>query len=306
MSGEYIDGIMNQGTLEISNSEINANSTKGNVFGIESYENSTTNIQNANINTNADEKDTTGISNATGANMTIQNSSISVNADTQGSFGVVNNSSAKMTVINTNVFADSTESSGSGSNNGIGISNTGEMKFYSGSVYGVHSGITNSANGKLYVYGGTLDGYGHGGIYFAQGTSGEAYVENATLKSGEYNGKHDESKFTTIHGGSFYIGGGDQPNNSNNKVYMNGCTLTSVEGTIGVLRGTSGETNNQLYISNSTIESGKKMRIDGKNKLFVGKGMNVTEADVTLSKDKNNYIPTFAEAVEFTNEEYKR
>lgn len=271
---------MNQGTLEISNSEINANSAKGDALGIE---NSTT-----------------------GANTTIQNSNISVNANKQASYGVGNASGAKMTVINTNVFADATESSGSGPNNGIGISNTGEMKFYSGSVYGVHSGIQNSENGKLYVYGGTLDGYGHGGIYFAQGANGEAYVENAILKSGEYNGQHDESKFTTIHGGSFYIGGGTAANNSNNKVYMNGCTLTSVGGTIGVLRGTNGETNNQLYISNSTIESGKKMRIDGIQKLFVGKGMTITEADVTLRADSNGNTSTFADTVKTTNEEYKR
>ena len=226
--------------------------------------------------------------------MNIENTEINGDSEKGIVYGIGNYEGAKMAIANTNVFADA-EGSSVDASYSIGINNSGELKFYSGSVYGVHSGLQNSAGAKLYIYGGTFDGYGHGGIYFSQGENGEAYVENATLKSGEYNGKHDESKFSPAHGGSFYIGGGTKANNSNNKVYMNGCTITSVKGTMGVLKGSSGEINNQLYISNSTIESGKKMRIDENQKLFVGKGTNITEANVS-SVDR----------VEFTNEEYKR
>ena len=252
---------MSYGTLKVASLQIKADNIKGDAVGIIGYENTTCEVQDTNINVNSNEA---------------------------GAWGIENYSGAKMSVTNTNVFADAT-------NESVGIMNGGELKFYSGSVYGVHSGLQNNAGAKLYVYGGTFDGYGHGGIYFAQGENGEAYVENATLKSGEYKGKHDESKSSLAHGGSFYIGGGTAANNSNNKVYMNGCTITSVSGTMGVLRGSDGETNNQLYISNSTIESGKKMRIDENQKLFVGKGTNITEANVS-SVDR----------VEFTNEEYKR
>ena len=226
--------------------------------------------------------------------MNIENTEINGDSEKGIVYGIGNYEGAKMAIANTNVFADA-EGSSVDASYSIGINNSGELKFYSGSVYGVHSGLQNSAGAKLYIYGGTFDGYGHGGIYFSQGENGEAYVENATIKSGEYKGKHDESKFSPAHGGSFYIGGGTKANNSNNKVYMNGCTITSVKGTMGVLRGSDGETNNQLYISNSTIESGKKMRIDENQKLFVGKGTNITEANVS-SVDR----------VEFTNEEYKR
>ena len=226
--------------------------------------------------------------------MNIENTEINGDSEKGIVYGIGNYEGAKMAIANTNVFADA-EGSSVDASYSIGINNSGELKFYSGSVYGVHSGLQNSAGAKLYIYGGTFDGYGHGGIYFSQGENGEAYVENATIKSGEYKGKHDESKFSPAHGGSFYIGGGTKANNSNNKVYMNGCTITSVKGTMGVLKGSSGEINNQLYISNSTIESGKKMRIDENQKLFVGKGTNITEANVS-SVDR----------VEFTNEEYKR
>ena len=266
LNGQYITGVMSYGTLKVASLQIKADNIKGDAVGIIGYENMICEVQDTNINANSNEA---------------------------SAWGIENNSGAKTSVTNINVFADAT--SFDGANASVGIMNGGELKFYSGSVYGVHSGITNSANAKLYVYGGTFDGYGHGGIYFAQGENGEAYVENATLKSGEYKGKHDESKFSLAHGGSFYIGGGTAANNSNNKVYMNGCTITSVSGTMGVLRGSDGETNNQLYISNSTIESGKKMRIDENQKLFVGKGTNITEANVS-SVDR----------VEFTNEEYKR
>ena len=223
--------------------------------------------------------------------MNIENTEINGSSENGGANGVISFKDAKMTITNTNIFSDAAYSDDSKA--AVGINNFGEMKFYSGSVCGVHSGMQNLPGAKLYVYGGTFDGYGHGGIYFAQGENGEAYVENATLTSGEYRGKYDESKFSLAHGGSFYIGGDTGINNI--KVYMDGCTIKSVKGTMGVLRGSDGETNNQLYISNSTIESGKKMRIDENQKLFVGKGTNITEANVS-SVDR----------VEFTNEEYKR
>ena len=227
--------------------------------------------------------------------MNIENVQINADSSKGDAYGIWNYEGGKLAITNTDIFADATGTSEDDDSYSIGINNYGELKFYSGSVYGLHSGLQNSAGAKLYIYGGTFDGYGHGGIYFSQGENGEAYVENATLKSGEYNGKHDESKFSPAHGGSFYIGGGTKANNSNNKVYMNGCTITSVKGTMGVLRGSDGETNNQLYISNSTIESGKKMRIDENQKLFVGKGTNITTANVSS-----------ADRVEFTNEEYKK
>ena len=225
--------------------------------------------------------------------MSITNTNINANSDENNAYGINNGTDATMSITNTNVFADASRGYADEVCS-IGMSNSGEIRFYSGSVYGVHSGLQNSAGAKLYIYGGTFDGYVHGGIYFAQGENGEAYVENATLQSGPYKGKHGES-VGDGNWGCFYIGGGTKANNSNNKVYMNGCTITSVSGTMGVLRGSDGETNNQLYISNSTIESGKKMRIDENQKLFVGKGTNITEANVS-SVDR----------VEFTNEEYKR
>ncbi len=284
-----MDGIMSQGPIVVANSKVNADSKSGTVYGI--YSKGTLNLANSEINISSEKENAFGIDNWMEGK--IENTTVNVNSDAKNTIGISNATGIKITLANVNVFADAISSDGP--NNSIGITNHGEMMFYSGSVYGLHSGLQNSAGAKLYVYGGTFDGYGHGGIYFAQGPNGEAYVENATLKSGEYKGQHDESKFSLSHGGSFYIGGGTAANNSNNKVYMNGCTITSVKGTMGVLRGSDGETNNQLYISNSTIENGKKMRIDENQKLFVGKGTNITEANVS-SVDR----------VEFTNEEYKR
>ena len=278
--------------ITVTNTNINANSDENEAYGINNWTDVTMSITNTNINVDSKKKDAHGIYNEAGegSTATITNTQINVNSDENNAYGIENGTGATMSITNTNVFADA--SSGHVAEvYSIGISNSGEMRFYSGSVYGVHSGLQNNAGAKLYVYGGTFDGYVHGGIYFAQGENGEAYVENATLQSGPYKGKHGES-VGDGNWGCLYIGGGSKANDSNNKVYMDRCTLLSAG---LVLRGSAGETNNQLYISNSTMESGKTARIDENQKLFVGKGTNITTANVSS-----------ADRVEFTNEEYKR
>ena len=277
--------------MTVTNTNINAKSDENYADGIYNYPSIIT-ITNTNINVDSKKKEARGIYNkdGDGSTATITNTQINVNSDENNAYGIENGTGATMSITNTNVFADASRGYADEVCS-VGINNSGEMRFYSGSVYGVHSGLDNLANAKLYVYGGTFDGYVHGGIYFAQGENGEAYVENATLQSGPYKGKHSESQGSG-HWGCLYIGGGTGANNSNNKVYMDRCTLLSAG---LVLRGSAGETNNQLYISNSTMESGKTARIDENQKLFVGKGTNITEANVS-SVDR----------VEFTNEEYKR
>jgi hypothetical protein len=132
--------------------------------------------------------------------------------------------------------------------------------------------------GTLYINGGTYEGYGHGGIYFNVGTT--AYVRNATIKD---NPKMPEGYTATANhnGAGFYIGSGD-----NIKVYMDNCKIYGTASQI-VLRGSSGEQNNTLYISRSKLYDLDgdylSVRIDNDtHKLYIGKGSNFTAENTTL------------------------
>ena len=149
------------------------------------------------------------------------------------------------------------------------------------------------ANSKTYVYGGTFESPSHGGIYFAEGPNGEAYVENATLKrttESEYKGVHNFARLADDANGSIYIGGGDGSNYNDIKVYMHNCKF--LRGPI-VLRGSDGESGNKLYISNSTSNDG--VRIDNDTlKIYSGVGNTL------------NVSSDYSSRVENTNVSYKR
>ena len=71
--------------------------------------------------------------------MNIENTEINGNSENGGANGVISFKDAKMTITNTNIFSDAAYSDDSKA--AVGINNFGEMKFYSGSVCGVHSGV---------------------------------------------------------------------------------------------------------------------------------------------------------------------
>lgn len=149
-----------------------------------------------------------------------------------------------------------------------------------GTYFGTHTAI--SAKGSLYVTGGRFTSCAHGGIYFSQGGNApvDFYIENATLGNVEYDGEFDASVMENSPLGAFYIGGGSSSIYSNNKVYMNNCTLLTVgEENSGALRNTSGETDNILYISNTIIPT--SIRVDEGNYIVAGESMSITESNVS-------------------------
>jgi len=78
----------------------------------------------------------------------------------------------------------------------------------------------------------------------------------------------------------FYIG--ENADSSYIKVYMDNNDIYGSSQPI-VLRGTSGEQYNELYISNSKINTDKKIRIDNDtHKLYIGAGNNFTAANTNL------------------------
>lgn len=154
-------------------------------------------------------------------------------------------------------------------------------------IYGAHSGAT--IRGKLYVDGGTYYGYSHGGFYVSNAGQ-ECRIENATIAECELAvGYIDDGVAGTNHAG-IYIGG-----SSYMAVYVDNCDFYGLQQPI-VLRGSSGEAHNILYISNSRINldyTHYGVRNDGSNEIKIGRGNNFGADDL---KYKRNY--------ELTDEDY--
>ena len=155
-----------------------------------------------------------------------------------------------------------------------GIANLNTLTLNNCYAFGTHSGIQNL--GTLYVNGGTYEGYGHGGFYFS-GNGTTSYVRDAIIRQCAMLDGYTATNSTNDAG--LYIGGTVGMNNIS--VYMDNCDIYGSRRPI-VLRGTDGEQNNSLYISNSNINTSAKIRIDNDtHKLYIGKGNNFTAENTT-------------------------
>ena len=135
-------------------------------------------------------------------------------------------------------------------------------------VVGTHSGV--NCHGNLYINGGTYKGHLHGGFYIVS-VEKNVYVNDALIISGEYEGSFDYSEFTNIYG-AMYLGG------ANNIVaFTDNCIVRANEGRPFVLRGTDGEQNITLNVSNTVVSGDQQIRIDNEtHKLNIGMDCNIT------------------------------
>ena len=192
------------------------------------------------------------------------------------------------TVRNSTIFADAPDCHWE-NNCSQGIISVGELHVDGCTVFGTHSGINCRRN--TYINGGVYTGFCHGGVYIG-GKNHVCYINDVTLRCGNYEGQFDYSGKTGEIYGSMYIGGSADA--SGLSAYLDGCTITNDGGNPIVMRGTDGEQNNTVYISNSMVLG--TIRIDNDTlKLYVGVG-----TDITTDKIDN---PGRAE---FTGELYRR
>ena len=228
------------------------------------------------------------------ANAKINNSEISAYSGDAIVYGII--AANTLEANNSKFYADSANNSVDGGNIGKAIqaapsSASTELKnitLNNVTAIGTHSGVGVRTGFNLYITGGKYASCSHGGIYFSNGPydgmqAGENYVYNATLEYipvEKFESRYDTSTFYIGNRSSFYIGGGTGTWQSDISVHIDSCKLIS-DSHAGTLRGTDGETNNKLYISNSKISSGTKIRLDtGGHTLYIGKGNNFTESDV--------------------------
>jgi len=229
---------------------------------------------------------------------TIVNNSIIKSITTATGLATSVTSAGVMYINNSKMFADAPDydyETRSSSAIAVELWSTSATYCNNAVVYGTHSGLSNI--GKLYINGGTYAGFCHGGIYFAHGSVGEAFVNDATIRCGYYEGEFDYSEKTADILGSFYIGGGTSENNSNVTAYLDNCIIDSETGSAFVLRGTSGETNNTINISNPTILNNRVIRIDPN----LGHKLNIGVGGESIFSLVNN-----SEYAEVTNELYRR
>lgn len=158
-------------------------------------------------------------------------------------------------------------------------------------VWGPHSGVC--AKGKTLVDGGTYEGYGHGAFYFA-GSNTTAYVYNASVNWAEMREGTYADTIAGTNGAGMYVGGGAK----NVSVYMDNCQIYGTLYGI-VLRNSGGETNNSIYISNSTFTGCQSYAYrnghnanNGTLRVYAGVGVNYSAITGKISKFPNYYYET--------------
>jgi hypothetical protein len=228
-------GISAYGNLILSESNIGMKSTDGGVIGVDGNIFSHVEIKNTNIVTESKQGKSIGFSSSESG--IIRNSKItSYSSYTSNEKGFISYS--------------------------IGVLSSGNLEIESSHIIGIHSGV--NSTGNLIVNGGIYEGYGHGGIY-ASGTNSLVHIVDATIKSCDFPNEFEEPIVSKTNCG-MYVGGGVKCDNI--KVYMNNCTISGLKYSIA-LRGSSGEQNNHIYISNCVLK--QEIRIDNNShKIFVG------------------------------------
>lgn len=157
-------------------------------------------------------------------------------------------------------------------------------------VAGTHSGMT--VKGSLYAEGCVFESYSHGGIYVSTGGK-NAYLSNCIIQQCEMFDGYIADTIAGTNNAGVYIGGA-----SNMNIYVDNCKFYGIQQPI-VLRSSSGESNNRLYISNSYINLNYKnygIRNDGSNYTYFGIGNNFGVSNLRYNR---NYEETGEDYSEF-------
>ncbi len=233
--------------------------------------------------------------------------------DFSNAYGIHVDPGARLDVINTRVEADARNNGVDDSLISVGIVNEGIAIVENVTASGTHSGVQNCNEGQLYVIGGEFDCYNLGGVHLAHGPNGNAFINGATIRGGGqatafWNEKNSERDSVLAHKkmGALCVG-----RCSGGSTYVDGCVIDDSKTNAPiVILGDSGEENNTLNISNTTLSNvgAKKVRVDGDTlRLNIGTGCNVTAAALRYTDSEGteqDYVQQGRAA--FTNGFYHR
>lgn len=175
-------------------------------------------------------------------------------------------------------------------------------------VHGNHSGMQISGEG--YITRSTFESTGHGGIYFAHSAKTTdryyIYVSDSEIRhclpSGIFAGDVSNPNYSADNRAAFYIGG--SATGCYISVLMDNCIIEGDKYS-GVLRGSSKEHDNELFISNSQVKA--PIRKDNTDlTLTIGEGMNITKSSTLYFKHKLTTYETCGDSsIYFTNDTYR-
>ena len=209
--------------------------------------------------------------------------------------GVLNWGIATLTNCSVSAYANYNTNLGEYS---MGVYGDGPLILNNCYVYGTHSSV--QCRNTLVINGGTYESPGHG-VYISC-TDKIAHIRNATIRFCEM--KEGYIHTAGAMGPGLYIGGGSDRNNIT--LYIDNCDIYSkTKNAQIILRGTSGEQNNKVYISNSRLYDlgGEKLyvRIDNlTHRLYLGAGNNFNKENTTIKAlyDSNSMLPAVIETGE--------
>lgn len=296
--------------VTIHHSDLTASGSQGEVYGI--YTGGQMNLRESSVSATGKIKGTRGIIND--GQLNIKNCKISATAMLDNTlcnaYGIAN--PGILNIADSVVIGDA-PGDNADEEHSYGIYNGGYANVKNCEVFGTLAGISN--HNVLYVSGGTLTGYSHGGLYVAHGKNGALYARDCLIRCGHYVGIHtdlfDESiprtESTTDPYGSMYVGGGSGDNSSDIKTaYFDGCTFGDEEENYKydspiVMRGmNTGEKNNAIQLSNCQIKNNGIIRVDDASmSVYSGVG-NTTRTQVL--KD-GVYVWEVVDGVVLTREE---
>lgn len=240
-----------------------------------------------------DTKLTIGVYGNIFSNIHVETSSISAKADFGRVEGVYVGDYCVLTNSNIIAYANYMSNDTRFTSCSVGCNNYGTLAVNNCDIYGVHSGI--NSFGSLSVDAGTYRGYGHGGIY-CSGANKTYRITNATILQAEMPVGYKDLGVGCMQGG-VYIGGGE--NMDNIKVFIDNCLIKADKNPI-VLRGTSGEKNNSLYISNTALDV-THIRVDNDtNRIYLGEGCNFEELHIDIP---DIVVRTYANYAEYQFDE---
>ena len=264
VSGSIIYGIFLGGDMEVRNSEINVRGGTEGAYGVSTYD---------------------------GFDFKINDSRLLAVSNVKKAIAIWTKPEARTYAENTYMFTDSPDCHADSGNHALAVLSQGETHLTNCVCVGTHSAAM-TTEGTLYINGGEFTGFCHGGVYVSTSEC-DVFINDAIVRCGNYEGEFDYSGKTAEIYGSMYIGG--SANSNNITAYLDGCTIEHNGEHPIVMRGTDGEQNNTINISNSNVGGGT-IRIDNDTlKLNVGIGTNIT----------TDMIDNPARA-EFTGELYRR
>ena len=239
----------------------------------------------------------TGILTESGSMLTLTETDVTVTAEKSlGNIGV--NAKGEAVLRNCSVIAeaDYTGANGKYTSYSKGIVSMAPLELYGCYVWGSHCGV--SPLGSIYVNGGTYAGYGHGAFYL-NGAGTTNYIYNATIKWAGMRAGTAADSVAGTNNSAMYIGSA-----SNITTYFDGCTFSANSSANKsyciVLRNSGGETNNSVYVSNSSFKNYNKYAyrtndVPVERKLFAYSGVGNTYAGKVFQYTRNGF---------YTNESY--